>query len=190
VFWLSLTTFFRIRTDRCREEISDGWANLYACPNSSNQVFTCGDSGWASETCAEDLGTYLWVHASVAVAQLGNPVSTTASTAPTTITVTVTGTGGARTETVTERGPACTETITAESSGTAVELGAGLGVGLGVPLLLVSVALGWFYLRARRQASTGQGMPSGYAGGQTAQGKPGEMDGIMPGRTELPATMD
>lgn len=173
--------FKRISTDGCLAEVPDGWANLYACPNNTNQVFTCGSSGWASKNCDEHLGTYHWVHANVSVAQLGQSVSTTASSA-TTITETVTAAGTSR-----------VETVTSESSNT-VGLGAGLGVGLGVPLLLVSAGLLWFFLRTRRQmagmqVAAVQSAPVGYAGWQ-GQEKPTEVEGTTPSRTELPVNME
>ncbi|PLB48533.1 hypothetical protein P170DRAFT_387047 [Aspergillus steynii IBT 23096] len=64
----------------CYDEIPDGWANLYACPNNTNQVFTCGRPGWAADVCKVNLGKYVWVEAQVSVARVSQPISTSTST--------------------------------------------------------------------------------------------------------------
>ncbi|RHZ57391.1 uncharacterized protein CDV56_103946 [Aspergillus thermomutatus] len=141
--------------------IPDHWANLYSCPNSSTNVFTCGYAGWATDVCSANLGQWQWVSGEVEVAKNGNSssASASASTGPEIITTTssVSSAGTARgTNTgdiITTTGSA-TATARKDSSDTslsATTLGAGLGVGLGVPLLVVSGLL-IFFIRMRRRA--------------------------------------
>ena len=122
-----------------RVEVQDSHANLYPCPNNTNEVFTCGSSGWASEVCEKDLEQIPWPQGGYVSYAMVNETGSAAkqSSNPSRPTVT---------ETVT-----ATETAAASKDNQSVALGAGLGVGLGVPLLLVSAALVGFWVRARRQ---------------------------------------
>ncbi|KAL2815649.1 hypothetical protein BDW59DRAFT_166716 [Aspergillus cavernicola] len=83
----------------CYEEVSNQWANLYACPNSSNQVFTCGTGGWADSVCSRNLGMYTWTSGHVALARNGMPTTTSSSSsASTAITTSVSSTSTSTSE--------------------------------------------------------------------------------------------
>ncbi|GFF72957.1 hypothetical protein IFM60648_03816 [Aspergillus lentulus] len=159
----------RMALTNLNKAIPDHWANLYSCPNSSTNVFTCGYAGWATDVCSANLGQWLWVSGDVEVAKNGNPSpSASASTVQDIITTTssvsgsstgtprgtikgdIVTTTGSATATATGTG---TETSTPKSTDTSISamtLGAGLGVGLGVPLLVVSGLL-IFFIRMRRR---------------------------------------
>ncbi|KAI9039777.1 uncharacterized protein KD926_009120 [Aspergillus affinis] len=125
----------------CYDEIPDGWANLYACPNSTNQVFTCGKPGWAADVCKADLGRYAWVDAYFSVAGVSKSTATATSSTP------------SNTDSTRTSDPHVTSPTTASSSNqSTVALGAGLGVGLGIPLLLVSTGMLAFWVRMRRRS--------------------------------------
>ncbi|EAW16459.1 uncharacterized protein NFIA_058090 [Aspergillus fischeri NRRL 181] len=153
----------------CLDSIPDHWANLYSCPNSSTNVFTCGYAGWATDVCSANLGQWQWVSGDVEVAKNGNPSPSASGSASTQLDIitttssvsgvstgtprgTITGdivtTTGSATATATGTG---TNTPKSDASISAMTLGAGLGVGLGVPLLVVSGLL-IFFIRMRRRA--------------------------------------
>lgn len=159
--------------------IPDHWANLYSCPNSSTNVFTCGYAGWATDVCSANLGQWLWVSGDVEVAKNGNTSPSASASASTVLDIVTTTSSGSGLSTGTPRGTitgeivTTTESATATASGTgtetssprpsdtsisAVTLGAGLGVGLGVPLLVVSGLL-IFFMRMRRRAPAASAPP-------------------------------
>ncbi|KAA8650906.1 uncharacterized protein ATNIH1004_003596 [Aspergillus tanneri] len=162
----------------CYEEVPDLWANMYACPNNTNQVFTCGrPGGWVREVCNDQMATYTWDPKptySIAYVELPSTSANASSSATTTPVPTSTSRisstrAGNTTPTSERRG----------SSGNAVALGAGLGVGLGVPLLLVSLGflLLWSRTRKRAQAQAMTQNPL-IAPGKTVYNAPArEMDG-------------
>ncbi|RHZ63553.1 hypothetical protein CDV55_104941 [Aspergillus turcosus] len=158
----------------CLDTIPDHWANLYSCPNSSTNVFTCGYAGWATDVCSANLGQWKWVSGDVEVAKNGDASSsasasasasasmvqdiiTTTSSASSTGTPRGTYTGdiitttGSATATATGTGTGTNTPKSSDGSISATTLGAGLGVGLGVPLLVVSGLL-IFFMRMRRRA--------------------------------------
>ncbi|PKX95104.1 uncharacterized protein P174DRAFT_458694 [Aspergillus novofumigatus IBT 16806] len=163
----------------CLDSIPDHWANLYSCPNSSTNVFTCGYAGWATDVCSANLGQWLWVSGNVEVAKNGNPspsasastvldiITTTSSVSGSstgtprgTITKDIVTTTGSESATATGTGTG-TETGTPKSTDTSISamtLGAGLGVGLGVPLVVVSGLL-IFCIRMRRRAPAAPAPP-------------------------------
>ncbi|KAH2033586.1 hypothetical protein KXV45_003097 [Aspergillus fumigatus] len=163
----------------CLDSIPDHWANLYSCPNSSTNVFTCGYAGWATDVCSAKLGQWLWVSGDVEVAKNGNTSPSASASASTVLDIVTTTSSGSGLSTGTPRGTitgeivTTTESATATASGTgtetssprpsdtsisAVTLGAGLGVGLGVPLLVVSGLL-IFFMRMRRRAPAAPAPP-------------------------------
>ncbi|KAF7184049.1 hypothetical protein CNMCM7691_004608 [Aspergillus felis] len=158
--------------------IPDHWANLYSCPNSSTNVFTCGYAGWATDVCSANLGQWQWVSGDVEVAKNGNgslSASASASMVQDIVTTTSSGSGsstgpprgtitgniittiGSATATATGTGTS-TPKDSADTAISATTLGAGLGVGLGVPLLVVSGLL-IFFIRMRRRAPAAQTPP-------------------------------
>ena len=161
-------------------EVQDSHANLYPCPNNTNEVFTCGSSGWASEVCEKDLDQIPWPQGGYVsyamVNETGSAAKQSSSSARPTVTETVTETAAAG----------------ASKNNQTVALGAGLGVGLGVPLLLVSAALIGFWARARRQI---QGLQESLqqkevllaSKGASVMG-PHELGQEGPGRQELDGT--
>ncbi|PWY68430.1 hypothetical protein BO70DRAFT_382782 [Aspergillus heteromorphus CBS 117.55] len=139
----------------CYEEIPDQWANLFSCPNSSTNVFTCGYAGWATDVCDTNLGTWLWDSGNVTVGQNG---MAGLSTTTTTITTNCSANGSTTTETVmgyTTGGNNLTafqsESARSSKGISPVALGTALGAGLGVPLLVVSAFLVYFCVRMRRR---------------------------------------
>ncbi|KAF7168674.1 hypothetical protein CNMCM5623_001614 [Aspergillus felis] len=159
--------------------IPDHWANLYSCPNSSTNVFTCGYAGWATDVCNANLGQWKWVSGDVEVAKNGNGslsasasasmvqdiVTTTSSVSgsPTgtprgTITGDIITTIGSATATASTGTGTSTPKDSSDTSISATTLGAGLGVGLGVPLLVVSGLL-VFFIRMRRRAPAAPAPP-------------------------------
>ncbi|GFF77379.1 hypothetical protein IFM53868_02075 [Aspergillus udagawae] len=163
----------------CLDSIPDHWANLYSCPNSSTNVFTCGYAGWATDVCSANLGQWQWVSGDVEVAKNGNGrlspsasvsmvrdiVTTTSSVSGSstgtprgTITGDIITTTGSTTATASTGTGTSTPKDSADSSISAMTLGAGLGVGLGVPLLVVSGLL-IFFIRMRRRAPAAPAPP-------------------------------
>ncbi|GFF23683.1 hypothetical protein IFM46972_00756 [Aspergillus udagawae] len=163
----------------CLDSIPDHWANLYSCPNSSTNVFTCGYAGWATDVCSANLGQWQWVSGDVEVAKNGNGslspsasvsmvrdiVTTTSSVSGSstgtprgTITGDIITTTGSTTATASTGTETSTPKDSADSSISAMTLGAGLGVGLGVPLLVVSGLL-IFFIRMRRRAPAAPAPP-------------------------------
>ncbi|KAI9930625.1 hypothetical protein ASPWEDRAFT_67954 [Aspergillus wentii DTO 134E9] len=128
----------------CYSEVPGGWANLYPCPNNTNQVFTCGEPGWASEVCEKNIGTYSWVSGYVSYAYLPTSTATTGTAA----TSTSSPTSVDAVQTTPVDATSCPDTSSSNSS---VAIGAGLGVGLGVPLLLSLAGMLWTCARMKRQ---------------------------------------
>ncbi|PYH96618.1 hypothetical protein BO71DRAFT_167268 [Aspergillus ellipticus CBS 707.79] len=134
----------------CYEEIPDHWANLFSCPNSSTNVFTCGHAGWATAVCDTTLGTWEWDSGNVTVGQDGmistTDVATNCSANGSTVVTETSGVGSGNLTALQSGSPE------RSSSGiSAVALGTGLGAGLGVPLLVVSSFLVYFCVRMRRR---------------------------------------
>ncbi|GIJ92165.1 hypothetical protein Asppvi_011141 [Aspergillus pseudoviridinutans] len=163
----------------CLDSIPDHWANLYSCPNSSTNVFTCGYAGWATDVCSANLGQWKWVSGDVEVAKNGNGsvsasasasmvqdiVTTTSSVSGSstgtprgTITGDIITTTGSATATASTGTGTSTPKDSSDNSISAMTLGAGLGVGLGVPLLVVSGLL-IFFIRMRRRAPAAPAPP-------------------------------
>lgn len=168
-------------------EVQDSHANLYPCPDNTNEVFTCGSSGWASEVCEKNLDQISWPQGGYVSYAMVNETGSAArqSSNPSRPTVT---------ETVT-----ATETAASSQNNQSVALGAGLGVGLGVPLLLVSGALVGFWVRARRQiqkmqeslhqqqvllARNGAGAGAVYEAGGEQVARTQELDGMATKRPQ------
>lgn len=136
-------------------EIPDQWANLYSCPNSTTNLFTCGTAGWATSVCEGNVGHYSWQSGNVSVAQVMASSSSLLSSS----TITASGTSTTESTSTTSRStsnssPTSSLPITAQessSSPSAVALGTGLGAGLGVPLL-ITVCLVYFWIRSRQRA--------------------------------------
>ncbi|KAE8151523.1 hypothetical protein BDV25DRAFT_91385 [Aspergillus avenaceus] len=137
----------------CYTEIDNGWANLYPCPNNTNQVFTCGAPGWASSVCEADLGTVTWPSGDVSYAKVSNSTTTSSTASSTSTTTGATGTPSVR-ESPTDAAESN------KSSDNSVALGAGLGVGLGVPLVLMSLFLFILWRRSKKQVAQTYATPA------------------------------
>ncbi|RAL01273.1 uncharacterized protein BO80DRAFT_424838 [Aspergillus ibericus CBS 121593] len=144
----------------CYTEIPDQWANLFSCPNSTTNVFTCGTAGWATDVCDQNVGTWQWDSGNVTIGQNGlTSLSTTTTTTTTTnssSTTTNTTTGvsvssGSNNLTTSSGIPTETTSSSSSSKISALALGAGLGAGLGVPLLILSAFMVYFCVRVRRR---------------------------------------
>ncbi|PYI11516.1 hypothetical protein BO78DRAFT_425990 [Aspergillus sclerotiicarbonarius CBS 121057] len=137
----------------CYTEIPDQWANLFSCPNSTTNVFTCGYAGWATDVCDQNIGTWQWDSGNVTIGQNGlTSLSTTNSSTTTNTTTSVSSASGSSNLTISSG--ITTGTMSSSSSSSkisAVALGAGLGAGLGVPLLILSAFLVYFCVRVRRR---------------------------------------
>lgn len=134
-------------------EVANQWANLYPCPNNTNQVFTCGTSGWVSSVCNANLGQYTWQDGNVTVPQIASSLSPSASSSAS-MTVSATSEYSIAPTNSPSSAVAATAlgaTSATQSSNSQIALGAGLGVGLDVPLLISAAVLSLFYVRTQRQ---------------------------------------
>ncbi|GIC86256.1 uncharacterized protein Aud_002624 [Aspergillus udagawae] len=175
----------------CYEEVDYQWANLYACPNNTNQVFTCGTSGWASSVCDAKLGLYTWVDGNVSLAQ--NGISTTFSSSSSSSAVGTLASPSQSTTTTTtpfssgDSVASATATGNSQQDKNVLTLGLGLGIALGVPLLAISAAFLWLWFRTRRQSVNGRiQQPVGqYSGGAPGMAPAYRSNGGM-GELEVP----
>ncbi|GIJ86862.1 hypothetical protein Asppvi_005760 [Aspergillus pseudoviridinutans] len=124
-------------------EVDYQWANLYACPNNTNQAFTCGTSGWASSVCDAKLGLYTWVDEIVSLAQ--NGISTSSSSSSSSAVATLSSPSQSTTTTTTPFSSA-NSAASANATGNlqpdknVLTLRLGLGIAFGVPLVAISAA--------------------------------------------------
>ncbi|KAL2216804.1 hypothetical protein M432DRAFT_645818 [Thermoascus aurantiacus ATCC 26904] len=123
----------------------------YACPNNTNQVFTCGGSGWASVVCKAGLGLYHWQSGKFyAVANYSYPSLSSPTSPPTT--AAATATAAAISEPVSSTSSSSFSSKSAFSHfSQSIQIGLGIGLGLGNPLLIVTAAFLFFSLRGRNR---------------------------------------
>lgn len=104
-------------------EVDTQWANIWPCSNNTNEVFTCGNPGWASTVCSANLANFTWASSYITVPRLNlsTPQIETAGT---------------------------NKTVMRENR---IPLGVGLGIGLGLPLICASVIFAFSYVRAQKK---------------------------------------
>ncbi|GAD98262.1 hypothetical protein NFIA_058090 [Paecilomyces variotii No. 5] len=139
--------------DACNDVVPDGWANLYACPDNENQVFTCAGPGWASVTCNDnksDSGLFSWPSGYVAVAQ--NALSSSSSSSSISSSATKTPTAGTTSPPASITGSSNSSAVASPSSlTTGAKIGLGVGLGVGIPLLILCGFLFFLLRRERRE---------------------------------------
>ncbi|OJJ47381.1 hypothetical protein ASPZODRAFT_1947697 [Penicilliopsis zonata CBS 506.65] len=129
----------------CYTEISDGWANLFQC-NDSTTLLTCSHEIETQSACkaANALGTYTYTSANVTAGQVGifTNYSSASSTASSSSSSTSPSSSISSSSSTTSSSPsASNSTCPTRSQSEMIALGAGLGAGLGVPLLLSTALL-------------------------------------------------